>query len=266
MQRDDLQRKLLEEARFQDERVRAQAAGHDEARGRFYYLTEPALEHYEHLLYEDIRGKSVLIVGCSVGGVPPLVRFGANATGIDISPEAIQRLNEHIQRLGISGQGRALVMNAEDLDFPPASFDVICCSGVLHHLDTEKAARSWAAALKPGGRAVLMEPLAGHPAVAVYRSLTPHMRTRDEHPLKPKDFQILRRHFGEVDFTGYALTSVLSLPFAYLGLPRMRDLTCRALNALDRAILTLFPPLRHLCWTSVIELRKPRPGTPANRV
>lgn len=258
MQHDEAQRRLHEEAKFQDGRVRAQAAGHAEARDRFYYLAAPAFEHYERILYDGIAGKNVLIVGCSVGGVPPLVRAGASATGIDISPEAIQRLSDNLRREGLAGRGRAVVMNAEALDFPPGTFDVICCSGVLHHLDTERAARSWAAALKPDGRVIMMEPLAGHPAAALYRFLTPSMRTRDEHPLKPADFAILRRHFAEVDFTGYALTSVLSLPFAYLRLARLRDATCRALNALDRALLSLAPLLRHLCWATVIELRRPK--------
>lgn len=252
--------RLRAEADFQNERIRA---GQDtEARNRFYYLAERARDRYQAEL-ADVRGQRVLIVGCSEGGVTPMARRGAaKVVGIDIADEAIRRLNEGIEEEGLADRASALVMDAENLDFPPESFDLIACSGVLHHLDVERAASSWARALDPSGKVVMLEPMAWNPAAAVYRRLTPSMRTEFEHPLKPKDVEILKRHFEEVEVESFVLTSLLSLPGAYVSrLEPYRDKALRVLESVDDVLFSAIPPLRYLGWTSVIVCRRPRRGS-----
>ncbi|MGQ0614094.1 MAG: methyltransferase domain-containing protein [Planctomycetaceae bacterium] len=256
----DLEKRLKAEAAFQNRRVQTAAEGGTEARDRFYYLADSARRRY-HACLEKLEGKQVLIVGCSEGGVTPMARAGAIVTGIDIADEPIRRLNEVIAKEGLAGRARGLVMNAETLDFQPASFDCICCAGVLHHLDVEKAAASWARCLKPDGFVAMLEPMAWHPIVALYRRFTPSMRTRDEHPLKPRDFKILRRHFASVKVQGYVLTSVLSLVWAFLpNVLSLKEGTRWLFERLDALLLRLLPPLRYFCWTSVIRLGGPRPA------
>lgn len=91
------------------------------------------------------------MVGCSAGGVTPSARKGAIVHGIDIADEAIKRLQAAIERENLSHIAKATLMDAEDLTLQDKSFDVICCTGVLHHLDIDKAAASWSRKLKPEG-------------------------------------------------------------------------------------------------------------------
>ena len=250
--------RLTKEANFQNRRVIAKHDGHAEARDRFYYLTERAVADYRSHL-EAVSAKSVLVVGCSEGGVTPLARKGAIVVGIDISDAAIAKLTDAIAKEGLAERATARVMDAHNLDLPDDSLDIICCSGVLHHLDIERAARSWARALKRTGYAVMLEPMALNPLIALYRRLTPSMRTEDEHPLRPKDFRILRDYFESVEVRGYVLTSLASLIWAFLpNVWSLKERSQRLLEALDDWLLRAFPTLTYICWTSVIVLAAPR--------
>lgn len=254
----DSRHRLAAEAEFQNRRVAGKSRGETEPRDRFYYLAARAQRRYEEKI-SAVAGQRVLVVGCSEYTVRPLASKGAFVTGIDVAQRAIERLSEAIERDGLGERAAAMVMDAEKPDFPPRTFDLICCSGVLHHLDIEKCSPAWARILKGDGRVAMIEPMAWNPAAAAYRAVTPSMRTRDEHPLKPRDLRVMRRHFEEVEMESFVLTSVLSLPFAYL--PErlsLKERSNRLLEAVDDRLLRWLPPLRYLCWTSVIELRRPR--------
>src|SRR5262245_3300223 len=142
--------RLRKEAEFQNQRVKNIGVGRAEPRDRFYYLADRAGQHYEDL-FEDVEGKSILVVGCSAGGVTPLARKGALVQGIDIADEAIKRLQAAIERENLSHAAKATLMDAENLAMEDRSLDIICCTGVLHHLDIEKAASSWSRKLKSDG-------------------------------------------------------------------------------------------------------------------
>lgn len=252
---EQLARRLQSEAEFQNSRVRNEEG---EARDRFYYLVEDAFTAY-HASLQDVEGKDVLIVGCSEGGVTPMARKGARAVGIDIADEAIARLNEAIDREGLRANGNALVMNAEELTFEDESFDLIVCTGVLHHLDVEAAAKSWSRCLKPGGKVHMLEPMAFNPAIALYRFLTPSMRTPDEHPLRPRDLRILRKYFGEIEMDCWAMTTVVSLLFAYLpDVFGMKRRLMRLLDPVDQFCFRYLPFTRYMAWTAFLRCGKPK--------
>lgn len=251
-------KRLAAEAEFQNRRIVQSHKGQGEQRDRFYFLTERAMQTYEDVL-GDVRGQRVLVVGCSEGGVTPLARRGARVTGIDISSEAIKALTDNIRCEGLHELADAQVMDAETLAFPDNTFDLICCAGVLHHLDTAKATESWSRVLRSSGRVVMIEPMAWNPAVMLYRWLTPRMRTPDEHPLKPKDFKLMLGSFEKIKTKAFVLTSVLSL--VWLVIPNILDIkhrTMRMLEWVDDRLLKIVPPLKYLCWTAVIELSLPR--------
>ncbi len=250
--------RLLNEARFQDQRVVAAHQGEVEARGKFYFLAQPAFRKYESA-FGNVEGKRILVVGCSEGGVLPFARKGARVTGIDISPEAIASLDRRIEDEGLAHLADAYVMDAHDPEFDARTFDIICCTGVLHHLETERAIQAWKRILKSDGQVIMLEPMAWNPVVALYRILTPSMRTPDEHPLKPVDFRSMDRAFGSVVTHAYVLSSVLAL--GWLIVPdfwNIRRRTAAALGKLDGLLLRAVPSLKYFCWTAVIELRAPR--------
>lgn len=244
--------RLRIEAEFQNKRVDA------EPRDKFYFLAEKALARYKERLC-DVEGKRVLVVGCDVGGVTPMARRGANVTGIDISDASINRLRKMIEKDGLSDRARAYLMDAEDPDLPPASFDIICCTGVLHHLDIERASSAWSRLLAPGGEVVMIEPLAWNPAAAAYRLVTPKSRSPLEHPLKPKDFRTLRRFFRRVEFEAFAFATSMAAPMAlFPSLEPVQRRVVKALDLLDRGLFKILPPLKYAAWIAVILCREPR--------
>jgi len=253
----EVEDRIKAEAAFQNARIEAQMHGH-EARDRFYYLLEGAFAAYDRAL-GDVAGKDVLVVGCSDKGLVPLASRGARVLGIDVADEAIEKVRLELAAKGLDGRARAIVMDAEKLELPERSFDIVLCTGVLHHLDVERATEGFRRVLRTSGRVVMLEPMAWNPPAALYRWLTPSMRSPFEHPLTPRDIRILRTSFARVSIDGYALLSFLSLPFAYLQpLAVLTRPLQRLLAPIDAAMFRLVPPLRYLAWSTVIVCSGPR--------
>jgi len=105
----------------------------------------------------DFRGKRVLEIGLGQGAdSEQIVRRGAIWSGVDLTPEAIQRVSTrlHLKKLPYKGLECA---SALALPFPDNSFDVVFSHGVLHHIPDVKAAqREIARVLKPGGELIAM--------------------------------------------------------------------------------------------------------------
>jgi len=251
-----LSKRLELEAEFQNKRTLNSSEGKTELRNRFYFLAYRAMGHYNALTLKLCVGKKVLVTGCSEGGVTPLAKAGAAAVyGIDIANEPIEKLNEAIEKEGLTEVASAFVGNAENIDLPERSIDLICCSGVLHHLDIPNAIASWKKVMTDNGKVVMLEPMAMNPLVFIFRVLTPSMRTADEHPLVPSDIAFLRKHFRSVKVKGYVLTSIFSLVLMFA--PRLMKKVCGVLEKLDDALLKVFPFLVYLTWTCTIELSDP---------
>jgi cyclopropane fatty-acyl-phospholipid synthase-like methyltransferase len=100
----------------------------------------------------------LLDVGCGTGEHALLAASrGAKATGVDISPTAIEQARAKAAERGLDVQFQ--VEDALDLRQLDLSFDVIIDSGVFHVFSDEDRPRyvaSLAAALRPGGTLFLM--------------------------------------------------------------------------------------------------------------
>ncbi|MCB9919081.1 MAG: class I SAM-dependent methyltransferase [Planctomycetes bacterium] len=256
----DVEARLAAEAEYQNKRAVGQLDEFEERRDKFYFLADKGRKDYFGAITRLAKDKRVVVVGCAEGGVTPLARLGAREVlGIDIADAAIAKLNRAIAEEGLSDIANAVVGNAEELDVEPGSYDLICCTGVLHHLDIERAMRSWSRSLDKGGKVIMMEPMAYNPVIAGYRAMTPAMRTDDEHPLVPKDFRTMKRYFERVHVRGYVLTSLGAATFSYIpGLRWLKKPANTVLSAIDRGLLAVIPPMRYLCWTSVITLEEPK--------
>jgi SAM-dependent methyltransferase len=100
----------------------------------------------------------VLDVACGHGAalIPAAQRVGPRGQiiGIDLSGGMVREASAAIQQLGLT-QARALQMDAERLEFPDASFDVVLCGFSLQffpHLD--QALSEFRRVLRPAGRVV----------------------------------------------------------------------------------------------------------------
>jgi SAM-dependent methyltransferase len=174
--------------------------------------------------------------------------------GIDISPVAVEQASAQASALGLSIT--FLEMNAEALTFDAGAFDGVCGSGILHHLDLGRSFAELARVLRPEGSAVFVEPLGHNPVLRLYRRLTPKLRTEDEHPLLLRDLQLAADHFETVDASYHQLLWLLAVPARRLpGGPGLASLLDRA----DQRLFAAVPALRRHAWTTVLQLRGPRP-------
>ena len=128
---------------------------------RFYELVEkhrytkewhiPAAAGFAHA-----KDLAVLEVGCGLGtDGAQFAKAGAKYTGIDLTDAAIELAKRRFELFDLPGTFR--VADAERLDFPDNSFDLVYSHGVLHHTpDTAAAVREIHRVLRPGGKAVVM--------------------------------------------------------------------------------------------------------------
>lgn len=102
------------------------------------------------------EGRRCLDVGCGGGRYTmAMARLGASeAVGCDISPDG---LADARRRAAALPNVRFEEASALALPYPDASFDFVCCSGVLHHTpDPAKGLREITRVLKPQGRVFLL--------------------------------------------------------------------------------------------------------------
>jgi SAM-dependent methyltransferase len=73
------------------------------------------------------------------------------------------------------------------------NYDAILCISVLHHVPIREVLPRLLAHLRPGGRAVFMEPIALAPALRRLRLMLPIPvnGSPDEHPLAPDEFRFV---------------------------------------------------------------------------
>ncbi len=102
--------------------------------------------------YADIRGKSVVDIGCG-GGIlsESMAQLGARVTGIDMGEAPLSVAKLHLLETGVEVDYRQIT--AEELaEKQPASFDVVTCMEMLEHVpDPASTVQACAALVKPGG-------------------------------------------------------------------------------------------------------------------
>lgn len=76
-------------------------------------------------------GQRVLEVGVGTGLSLPLYPRGVQVTGIDVSPEMLDRARERLAREGIGSNVELHVMDAEHMNFPDDSFDKVVAMYVV---------------------------------------------------------------------------------------------------------------------------------------
>jgi SAM-dependent methyltransferase len=106
--------------------------------------------------FSGAAGQEVLEIGVGVGtDFIRWVRAGANATGVDLTSEAISLTRRRLELEGLQADLRTA--DAEALPFADGQFDRVYSWGVLHHTpNTERAVAEAIRVLKPGGTLTLM--------------------------------------------------------------------------------------------------------------
>ena len=104
---------------------------------------------------ESIGGR-ILEVGIGTGLSLPGYASGNSVYGVDISAEMLRKAHERVARMRLDHVEGLAVMDAESLDFPDSSFDVVVAQYVVTAVpNPEKALDEFARVLRPGGEIVI---------------------------------------------------------------------------------------------------------------
>ena len=208
---------------------------------------------------KNARDKRVLDYGCGRGEASrSIARCGVGeVVGIDISEVSVAIAEKETRAAGLQDRCAFFAMDAENMTFDDNSFDIVYCSGILHHIDMNKAYPEIARILKPSGQLLCTEPLAYNPIIQWYRKRTPHLRTawEIEHILKKKDVYLGKKYFNRLNIIGFFyLFTIAAVPFRNIPLFKLLR---GILGLLDKCVLHI-PFIQWLAWQIVFVLSEPK--------
>jgi ubiquinone/menaquinone biosynthesis C-methylase UbiE len=202
-----------------------------------------------------LEGKRLLEIGPGrARDTEAFARAGATVVAIDVSIKSVELARERLVAAGLGERIRVVVADAANLPFRDAVFDRSFSRFTIAHIPLEPHAKELARTIRPGGSALLLEPLSGNPLVRLYRRFAP-IGCAETAPryLSLAELRRLARHFPR----GWRHRELYLGSVAALGLrgtPLFRPASA-LLQAIDLR-LSMLPPLRSLCWVVVAELRR----------
>lgn len=181
----------------------------------------------------DLTGKKVLDLGCFAGNTlsPYMARTADSYLGLDLSEQAVSRLNQSLVDAGLYGpEARALAGDFLSPEFRESGFDVVYALSVLHHFKyLESALRVLHEKLAPGGTVVTWDPMQTSLPVRAARGLyRPFQSDRDwEFPFTRHTFTVLQKYFVIEEVQGILGRSKWAFLMVPLGVERAARLARR---------------------------------------
>jgi len=222
------------------------------------YLNPPAdtpygLEYAFHLL-GDVRGKTVVDLGCGTGeNIVPMLERGARVIAMDISPDLIAIAEKRLTDANL--EASVMVGSAYETGLPDESVDIIFCMALIHHLDIKIVRNEMWRVLRKNGAIILKEPVRFSRGYAWVRSLLPAAEdiSEYEHPLTREEWAIMIQPFKVED------TRYFRLPFVPLISRVLPSKSVAAMRASNR-ILQRWPVTERYATGVVAKLLKVLPA------
>tara|TARA_B100000674_G_scaffold455328_1_gene428961 strand:+ start:251 stop:991 length:741 start_codon:yes stop_codon:yes gene_type:complete len=217
----------------------------------FYKAILNAWEDFYNFLQINSKNSEILDYGCGVGPViEKVIKFNPKKiTGIDISDVSISKAREKFNNY--NSKIDLIVDNCEATKFSKNEFDIVYGLGILHHLQFSKCIDEISRILKPDGKLLFIEPLGTNPLINFYRLLTPKSRSRDEHPLVFKDFEMIKSKFKSVNIKYYGFLTLVFFPFY----SSSKSKIFKVLVKLDQLLFKI-KIFRFFAWSVLISARK----------
>jgi SAM-dependent methyltransferase len=216
---------------------------------KFYKITNRSQSYVQSWIRLESKNKIFLDYACGNGeNATSAAKYGALLSlGFDISGVSVKNATKLANEKKINNV-RFFQADAENTKLPDDSIDVIICSGMLHHLDLSYAFPELRRILKPGGKILAIEALDYNPAIKLYRTLTPAMRTDWEkaHILSLNDIKFAKRFFDIGVIRHWHVLGYVGGKIPFLMYP---------MDLIDR-VLEKIPLIKLLSWMFTFELIK----------
>ena len=202
--------------------------------------------------------RTVCDFGCGAGEtVTEMAWIGYQVTGRDVSPDLIDLARERARLDGVEDRATFELVDASDPEQARGSFDLLIAQGVLHHIDLASGLKAIDRLLRPGGIALIHEPVAFSPGLQRLRDRVPVEKdiSPNERQVNPDDIRLIGEHFEILEqrhFNLFLRGRRLARP---LGRFAERLYVALAVR-LDALLLGLCPFLRRYAGTLVLAARK----------
>jgi SAM-dependent methyltransferase len=205
---------------------------------------------YAFYLLGDVRGKTVLDLGCGTGeNIILLLHRGARVIGIDLSTDLIALAEQRLRNAHLEATLRA--HSAYDTGLESESVDVILCVALIHHLDIRRVRDEMLRILAKGGVIILKEPIRFSRGYGFLRSMLPAQEnvSEFEHPLTREELATMTECFEVQENRYFRLPWI---PLISRVLPFLRSVAWKT----DGWILRHFPPARRYATGVAMRLLK----------
>lgn len=170
---------------------------------------------YRISLAGDVRGKTILDVGCGEGTNSILLaKLGARVTGIDISPKSIELARKRAEINQVTESCRFVCGPLETTDLVSESFDIIWGDAILHHVipDLDMVLSRLTRWAKPDAVMIFGEPVNFNQTLRRIRFMIPVKTdvSPDERPLEFAEIAILRRYIPDFRMRHFLLLARLA--------------------------------------------------------
>jgi SAM-dependent methyltransferase len=225
-----------------------------------HYRRKRFSKEFRFRMLGSVQGKSILDVGCGDGiNAMNFALLGANVTGIDVSPKAIELAKRRAAVNGVPDKTKFVCAPLENADLRAHSFDIIWCDAVMHHVipDLDNVMRRLIQWAKPGAVLMFAEPVNLAPWLRQLRLTIPIQTdaTPDERPLEQGELDVIKRYLPDLSIRQFMLFDRLNrfvlVQHNYERSSRARRGIANVLCALDYVALSI-PKLRNLGATAVM--------------
>lgn len=222
-----------------------------------FFQMSPGAHRYGLEALGKLAGKRVLDLGCGAGySAVELAQAGAIVTAVDLSAQALAATKTRAEGTRVAERVATVRSSVEQLPFADETFDLVFAQNFLMHVSTKAVgAEAWRV-LKPGGKAVFIEPLAYHPLVRLYRKLFSSYKDTRPRWCTQDDLKKLAAPFSKVETRTFYLLSVLTSANFVQTRPKLLKPAWTILNGADELLTRFIPATRRLCWVTVLTLTK----------
>lgn len=192
------------------------------------------------------KGRYVLDYGCgdALFAAYFALTGARKVAGFDIAESGIVRGCERLERQGLGRKVNLFVMDAGELSFPDAEFELIIGHAVLHHvIKYPNIFPEMHRVMKPGARAFFWENLADFPLWKLHWRIKGEVPEGDV-PIFAREIRRQAGMFSEVEIQGDAFLSALKGSIWRRNPGALRRKALQTLKRFDDRLFAIYPPLR----------------------